>query len=146
MVRRARRRGWDERELVAQFARVLDDAHDRPGPAVDSQVGPDLDPQQLGDAVGDGDLAGAGRVAAAAECEELVAVGPVGVLRAEVDRLDAAGDGQRAVPDHLRRPERSLDRGQTRRELARIGAVEPEQVTCRAELGVVRWNSRCRRS
>ena len=41
------RRGGDERELVAQLARVLDDADDRPAPAVERQGRADLEPQEL---------------------------------------------------------------------------------------------------
>ena len=40
-----------------------------------------------------------GRVAATAEREEIAAVGPIRVLRAEVHRLDAAGHGNLAVAD-----------------------------------------------
>ena len=60
------------------------------------------------------------------------------VLRPEVDRLDAAGDGDRAVADDVGRPERFLGGGEACLELARIGAVELEQVVGRAELGVDR--------
>ena len=40
VVRRARGRGRDERELVAQLARVLDDADDRPAPPSSARVDP----------------------------------------------------------------------------------------------------------
>ena len=68
-------RGGHESELFAQLARVLDDAHDGPSFTVQRQGRPDLDPQELRNPVGDGDLAGALRVAALAESQELTAVG-----------------------------------------------------------------------
>ena len=72
---RAGRRGRDESELVAQLARVLDDADDGPSPAVEGQGRPDLEPQRLRHPVGDGDLAGPHRVATASEREQLAAIG-----------------------------------------------------------------------
>jgi hypothetical protein len=42
------------------------------------------------------------------------------------------------VTDDVDRPEAFLDGGETGLQPARIGAVEPEQVTGRAELGIVR--------
>ena len=77
---RARGRGRDESELVAQLARVLDDADDRPSSPVERQGRSDPQSQRLCNPVGDGDLTGAGRVAASAECEQVVAVGAVGDL------------------------------------------------------------------
>ena len=77
---RARGRGRDESELVAQLSRVLDDADDRPSSPVECQGRSDLQSQGLCDAVGDGDLVGAGRVAASAEREQVGAVGAFGGL------------------------------------------------------------------
>ena len=133
------RRG-DERELVAQLARVLDDADDGPATAVEREGRPDLEPQELRDAVGDRDLAGARRVAAPARAR---------AARRRRRRPDPARGsrpsrrcrGQRpyAVPDDLRSSRTDSSAGGERRlELSRIGAVEPEQVIGRAELGVVR--------
>ena len=45
-VRRMRRRGGDESELVAQLARVLHDADDRPANAVERQRRSELEPQR----------------------------------------------------------------------------------------------------
>ena len=98
----------------------------------------ELEPQELRHSVGDGDLAAALRVAALAEREELAAVGAVRILRPEVHLVDAAGDGNRAVADDVRRPERLLGGGEPGLELARIGAVELEHGVGRAELGVDR--------
>ena len=91
MVCGARGRRRDERELVAELARVLDDPDDLPSPAVEGQGRTDFEPEEVGHAVGDGDLAGSGRVAAPAESEEHVSVGAAWILRAVVQRLDAAG-------------------------------------------------------
>ena len=131
-------RGRDERELVAQIAWVLDDADDGPAAAVEGERLPELEPEDRGHAVGDGDLARACRVAASAQRKPCAPVGSARVLGAELDLVDAARHEQRAVTDDLDRPEAFLDGGQTRLQPARIGAVEPQQVTGRAELGIVR--------
>ena len=130
-------RGGDERELVAQIAGVLDDADDGPAAAVERERLPGLEPEDRGHAVGDGDLARACGVAASAQREPCAPVRSARVLGAELDLLDPAGHGQRAVTDDIGRPEAFLDGGQTRVEPARIGAVEPQQVIGRAELGIV---------
>ena len=137
---RARRRGRDESELVAQLARVLDDAHDGPSPAVEGQGRPDLEPQRLRHPVGDGDLAWPHRVAAASEREQLAAVGAAGGLRPVIHRLDAARDGHGAVADDVERSERFLGGVERRLELARIGGVEREHLVGRAEVAVVGGN------
>ena len=69
MVRRMRRRGGDESELVAQPARVFHDADDRPANAVERQRRSELEPQRLSDPIGDRDLVRARGVAALAEGE-----------------------------------------------------------------------------
>ena len=58
VVRCSRGRGRDEGELVAQVTWVLDDADDGPATAVEGQRIPDLESEERGHAVGDGDLAG----------------------------------------------------------------------------------------
>ena len=63
---------------------------------------------RLGHTLGDRDLTRPCRVAASAEREEIAAVGPIRVLRAEVHRLNAAGHRHLAVSDDVRRPERLL--------------------------------------
>ena len=80
MIRRARGRGGDERELVAELARVLDDADHGAATAVERQRRADLEPQQLSDTVGDGDLTVGRRIAAPADREQLAAVRAVRVL------------------------------------------------------------------
>ena len=57
MVGRARERGRDESELVAELARVLDDADDSPPNTVEREGRSELEPQQVRHAVRDGDLA-----------------------------------------------------------------------------------------
>ena len=59
-----RGRGRDQGELVAQLTGVLDDADDGPATAVEGQRLSDLEREEVGHTVGDGDLAGALRVAA----------------------------------------------------------------------------------
>jgi hypothetical protein len=134
---RAHGRGRDESELVAQLRRVLDDAHDNPLTPVESQRRPDVEPEEIGDTVGDGDLVGRRWVAPPADCEELATVRAVRILRAELDRLDAAGNRHGAVADDIDRSERSSRGVETRLELSRIGAVEIEHQVCRAEVAVV---------
>ena len=63
----SRGRGRDECELVAQITWVLDDADNRPAKAVEGKSLPELEPEDLCDTVGDGDLVAAFRVAASAE-------------------------------------------------------------------------------
>ena len=133
----ARGRGRDERELVTQLARVLDDPHDRPPLAVERQGRADFEPQKVGHAVRDGDLARLRRVAAPAEGEEDVSVGAARILRAIVHRLDAARDRDRAMRDDIGRPERSSSGDEACLETARIGAVERQHGIGRAEHGVV---------
>ena len=77
---RTRGRGRDERELVAQLARVLDDADDRPSPPVERQDRSHPQSQRRRDPVRDGHLVGAGRIAASAEREQVVTEGAVGDL------------------------------------------------------------------
>ena len=84
---------------------VLDDADDGPATAVEGQRIPDLEREEVGHTVGDGDLPGTHRVAAPAECEQRAPVRAARVLGAELHLLDAAGDDERAVADHLGRPE-----------------------------------------
>jgi hypothetical protein len=133
-------RGGDERELVSELPRVLDDADDCASGPVERELRARLEPQKLGDAVGHGDLARAGRVAAAPEREQLAAVGALGVLRPVLDRLDTAGDGYRAAPDRVDRPERLACCVEPRAELRPIRGVEREQLVGRAELAVVGRN------
>ncbi len=94
VIRSSCRRGGDERELVAQIAWVLDDADDRPATAVEGKRLPDLEPQERGHAVGDGSFVGSVRVAASAERQARATVRPARVLGAELDLVDAAGNGQ----------------------------------------------------
>ena len=99
MVRRSRGRRGDERELVAQLARVLDEADDRPrGGRRAPAIAPISSRSSVGDAVGDSDLVGAPRVAAPAEREQLATEGAGRVLGAEVDRLDAPGTASERWP------------------------------------------------
>ena len=138
MVRCPGGRRGDERELVAQIAWVLDDADDGPAMAVEGKRLPELEPEDRGHAVGDGDLARACRIAASAERKPCAPVRSARVLGAELDLVDAARHEQRAVTDDVDRPEAFLDGGEARLQPARIGAVEPQQVAGRAELGIVR--------
>ena len=94
VIRPSRGRGGDEGELVAQIAWVLDDADDRPATAVEGKRLPDLEPQERGHAVGDGNFAGSVRVAASAERQARATVRPARVLGAELDLVDAAGNSQ----------------------------------------------------
>ena len=144
-IRPSRGRGGDERELVAQVTWVLHDADDRPATAVEGNRLPDLEPHERGHAVGDGNFVGSVRVAASAERQARASVRPARVLGTELDLLDAAGNGQRAVADDVDRPETLLGGGETRRQQPGIGAVEPDQLTGRAELGIVRVAPSCRR-
>ena len=105
VVRCSRGRGGDEGELVAQVAWVLDDADDGSATAVEGKRLPELESEERGHAVGDGDLVGACRVAASAEREPCAPVRSARVLGAELDRVDAARDGQRAVADDVGSPE-----------------------------------------
>ena len=137
VLRRPSGRWGDQRELVAELARVLHDADDLAPNPVERQRQPDPEPQQPRHAVGDGDLAGARREAATAQREQLAAVDSPRILRTEVHRLDAPRDSDRAVSDDIARPELTPCGGERVIELARIAAVEPEQVRGRAELGVI---------
>ena len=94
MIRSSRGRRRDERELVAQVTWVLDDADDRPATAVEGKRLPDLEPQERSHAIGDGDFVGCVRVAASAERQARATVRAAWVLGAELDLVDAAGDGQ----------------------------------------------------
>ena len=94
VIRSSRGRGGDQRELVAQVTWVLDDADDRPATAVEGNRQPDLEPQERGHAVGDGYFVGSARVAASAERQARATVPPARVLGAELDLVDAAGNGQ----------------------------------------------------
>ena len=120
-VGRPRGCGRDEGELVGQITWVLDDADDGPAMAVEGQRIPDLEREQVGDTVGDGDLTRTHRVAAPAECEQRAPVRAVRVLGAELHLLDAAGDDERAVADHLGRPEPLPGGVETRLERSWIG-------------------------
>src|SRR5215211_6449101 len=138
LVRRSRRRGGDEGELVAQITWVLDDADDGPATPVESQRVPELESEQCGHAVRDGDLARASREATAEERKPSAPVRSARVLGAELHRIDATGDGQGAMTDDVDSPEPFPGGRETLLEPARIGAVEPEQMIGGAELGVVR--------
>ena len=93
-IRPSRGRGGDKGELVAQIAWVLDDADDRPATAVEVERLPDLEPEERGHAVGDGNFVGSVRVAASAERQARASVCAARVLGAELDLVDAAGNGQ----------------------------------------------------
>ena len=93
-IRSPRGRGGDKGELVAQITWVLDDADDRPATAVEGKRLPDLEPEERGHAVGDGNFVGSVRVAASVERQARAAVRPARVLGAELDLVDAAGNGQ----------------------------------------------------
>ncbi len=138
VLRRPRQQRGDEGELVAEIEWVLDDADDGPPPPVVIERPPSLHVPELRHTLGEGDLSRPGRVAATLEPEEVAAVGPIRLLRAEVHRLDAAGHGHLAVADDVRRPERLVGRRQGCLERLRIGAVEQEQPAGRAELAVER--------
>jgi hypothetical protein len=103
---------------------------------VERQGRSEVEPQELGHPVCDGDLAGARRVAALAEREDSERV--LRILCAEVHGLDAAGDADRAMGNDVDRPERFPGPGEARLELPRIGAVELKVDVGRAELGVGR--------
>ena len=115
-IRSSRGRGGDQRELVAQIAWVLHDADDRPATAVEGKRLPELEPKERGHAVGDGSFVGSVRVAASAERQARATVCPAWVLGAELDLVDAAGNGQRAVADDVDRPEPLLGGGETCRQ------------------------------
>ena len=138
VVRCSRERRGDKCELVAQIAWVLDDADDGPPMAVERKCLPELEAEDSGHAVGDGDLARPVRIAASSEREPCAPVRSARVLGAKLDLVDAARNRQRAVTDDVDRPEAFLDGGETRLQPARIGAVEPQEVTGRAELRIVR--------
>jgi hypothetical protein len=138
VVRCSRGRRGDQGELVAQITWVLDDADDSPATAVEGQRIPDLESEERGHTIGDGDPARALRVATSEERKARVSVGSARILGAELDRVDAAGDAQRAMSDDLDRPEPVTCGGEGGFQLARIGAVEPEQTIRGAELGVLR--------
>ena len=133
-------RGRQERELVAQLARVLDDADDGSATAVERQGRADPKTKSLGNPVGDGNLAGTLGVAAPAEGEELGAVRAVGILRPVVDFLDSTRERHGPVADDIGRPERLLRGVEPRLELSRIGRVEDQDVVGRSELAVVGRN------
>ena len=111
-----------------------------------ASVAAQLEPEEVGDAVGDRDLAGADRVAAAAEREQRAAVGAVRVLRAEVDGLDAAGDGDRAMADDVDRAERRRAAASPASSLRGSEPSNLEQVVGRAELARRPAGPRCGRS
>ena len=94
--------------------------------SVGGQSPPELEPEDLGDAVSDGDLATAFRVAASMEREARATIWSARVLSAVLHLLDAAGDGERAVADDVDRSELLPGGGETCLQLARIGAVEIE--------------------
>ena len=136
----------DKGELVGQLTGVLDDADDGPATAIEGQRVPDLEREEVGHTVGDGHLPGTLRVTAPAECEQRAREAAVRVLGAELHAVDAAGDGDRAVADHLGRPEPLPGGVESRLERSRIGSVEPQEVAGRAELCVVRGALSCTRS
>ena len=55
---------------------------------------PDLEPQEGGHAVGDGNVVDSVRVVASAERQARATVRPTRVLGAELDLVDTAGNGQ----------------------------------------------------
>ena len=138
--------GRDKGELVGQVTGVLDDADDGPATAIEGQRVPDLEREEVGHTVGDGYLPGTLRVTAPAECEQRAREAAVRVLGAELHAVDAAGDGDGAVADHLGRPEPLPGGVESRLERSRIGSVEPQEVAGRAELCVVRRRLSCTRS
>ena len=78
--------GYDERELVEEALRVLDDADDPALDATDAPAAADREVEVGGDAARHGDLARARRVAPGDEREHRAAERPVRVLRTELDR------------------------------------------------------------
>ena len=128
----------DKGELVCQVTGVLDDADDGPATAIEGQRVPDLEREEVGHTVGHGYLPGTLRVTAPAECEQLACEDAVRILGAELHAVDAAGDSDRAVADHLGRPEPLPGGVESRLERSRIGSVESQEVAGRAELCVVR--------
>src|ERR687897_3631837 len=106
--------------------------------AGEAQSLPDLEPEQVRDAVGDGDLVAALRVIASVECKARAAVRSARVLRTELNLLDGTRDCPRAVADDVDRPVLLPEAGESCGERARIAAVKIEQLIGRAELGLVR--------
>jgi hypothetical protein len=106
VVRRANGRRRDQRELITEAARVLDDADDGPALATEGKRGADPDVQKLGYPVCHRDLAGADGVTAPPEGEQVGGVGAIGILCPIVDLLDASGDSFCPVADHVDRLER----------------------------------------
>src|SRR5262245_23222491 len=105
--------------------------------AVQRERRAELEPEELRDPVGDGDLARPVRIATLTDYEKLAAENAVRVLCAEVEALDATRDGDRAVPDDLDRPEVFPGGCELGLEIG-IRAVESEDLAGRAVLGVVR--------
>ena len=129
--------GCDERELVEEALRVLDDADDLALDTTDAPAAADREVEVGGDAARHGDLARARRVAPGDEREHRTAEGPVRVLRTELIGVDRSRDRQRLVLDHLDAAEAVL---QARDDACRVRVIgrEGHGVLRRAEAGVVR--------
>ncbi len=118
----------DERELVEEALRVLDDADD---PALGTTDGPgvtNLQVERRSHPARHGDLARAHRVAPGDECKHGAAERSVRILGAELERVDRAGDRHRLVLDHLDAAEAMLEVSDVARHVrvqTRIGRGVP---------------------
>ena len=128
--------GCDERELVEEALRVLDDADDPALDATDAPGGSHRKVERRRHAARHGDLVGARRVVTGDEREHRTAEGSVRVLRAELIGVDRSRDRQRLVLDHLDGAGVLQPRDDARR--VRVVGREGCGVLRRTESGVLR--------
>jgi len=129
--------GGDQRELVRQVARVLDDAGHPPGRARGLPGAAHVRAVQGRHLAGQRHLAGAGRVAAADQAEQRSVVVPVRIFGAQPHRLGGAR-GDFLVLDEVGRPPAACDGGDVGGQV-RVGAAqrhEPGGGAVRAVVGV----------
>ena len=126
----------DQRELVLQIARVLDDPHDAQCAGALVPDSADAQPVDRRDTAGHRDLPG-GWVVAGVQPQHRGRIEPVRLLRANVDGVDRAGDRRGRVLDHLDPAEPRPGRRDIGRLLGRR-AGDVQQVVGGAELGTRR--------
>ena len=127
----------DEGELVQQALRVLHDAGDPAGRAAGAPEVTDPETEGGRHPAGHRHLARAGRVVPADQGEHRLAVRAARVLRAQVEGVDRAGDGDGLVLDHVDPAEAVPQRGDLAGQV-RVGGLEVGLVLGGAETRVRR--------
>ena len=112
----------DQGEFVVQVARVLDQAHHDPAGAAELHGGIEPGPQCFRCTVGHRHLVVCTRIAPLDESEHRSAQRAIGILRAQLDRVEQAGDRGVPAPDEVDRVEpltggRDVDRQRLRLRL-----------------------------